>query len=183
MTKSLPKKKKKELDSAFKSSKNKKEANRIQVVRLLSKGYSHQEVTQITGMSEGSIKKLVEQYGKKGITGLRLKPKPPNHSRLTIKQKNKIKQIIHEKETPSEAGLKVTEDQNHWSMPTLKLLIKRKFKITYKSKETYRKLFDYCDFSYKKVEFEDERRSDQAADDFKERFRMKLKRGAMSMSW
>lgn len=183
MIKSLPKEEKKELDSAFRSSKNKKEANRIQVVRLLSKGYSHKDVTQITGMSEGSIRKIVGVYNKKGIKGLLLKPHPRNNSKLTIKQKEKIKQILHEKETPSQVGIKVPEDEDFWSISTLRLLVRKKFRVKYKSKRSYQRLFKYCGLTYQKVEFEDERRSSEKAEDFKKRFQMKLKKGAISMWW
>jgi transposase len=183
MIKSLPKEEKKELDSAFKSSKNKKEANRIQIVRLLSKGYSHGEVTKITGMSEGSIRKMVELYNRKGIQGLRLKEHPRNNSRLTIRQKDKIKKILHQKEIPSEAGIKVPEDEDFWSTATLRSLVKKKFRVEYKTKRSYQRLFKYCGLTYQKVEFEDERRSNEEGEDFKKRFQMKLKKGAISMWW
>ena len=181
--KNLPEEAKEELDSAFRASKSVKEQKRIQIIRLLGKGYKHKAVSEITGRSEAEIRKLVSIYNRDGIQGLFLKPHPRNNSRLTIKQKDKIKEILTVNEYPSEAGLKVCEDEDFWSLRTLKQLVKKLYRVDYRCKSTYQRLFKYCGYSYQKVEFQDERRSDQEADGFKKRFDMKLKKGAMSMWW
>lgn len=179
----MPEEDKKALDSAFKSSKNTKERSRIQVIRLLSKGFTHKEVRRVTLKSGRTIEDLVTQYNQHGINGLHLAPHPKNNSKLTTKQKDRIKEILATTASPSEVGIKVDEEYDFWSIPTLRLLVKKLFRVEYKSKESYRKLFNYGGYSYKKVEFEDERRSSEKAEDFQKRFQMKLKRGAMSMWW
>lgn len=181
--KHLPLEARKELDSAFRSSKNQKEANRIQVIRLLAKGYTHHQVQEITGKSPVTIETLVTVYRKHGINGLRLKPHPRNNSLLTIHQKNTIKQILATKETPSKAGISVAEDEDYWSLGSLKKLVQKTFHVTYKHKDSYRRLLQYCGYSYQRVEFEDKRRTNEKADDFKKRASIKLKKGTMSMWW
>lgn len=183
MIKKLPEEAKKELDLAFKASKNSKETNRIQVLRLLSKGLSHKQVSEITDKSEPSIQALVKIYNQQGLTGLRLKSHPRNNSKLSIKQKEKIKEILNKYETPKEAGVKVFDEDNFWSIQTVKALVKKMFSIEYKNKDSYRKLLKYCGYTYQRVEFEDARKSNQSAEDFKHDFKIKLKKGVMRMSW
>lgn len=183
MIKNLPEKDKKELDSAFKFCKSAKEQSRIQVIRLLSKGYSHKEVSQILGVSDAQIRKLVTIYFKKGITGLRLKPSPKNRAKLRDKQKQEVKKILDKYEKPSEAGIKVAEDKDYWSLETLRQLVKQRFKVEYKDQSSYRRLFHYCNYSYQRVEFQDRRRKSKKGKEFKKSFRIKLKKGAISMSW
>lgn len=181
--KNLPQDAKEELDSAFKRSKQYKERNRIQTVNLLSKGYSYKQVSEITGLKPATITILVYKYNKEGIEGLKLKPHPRNNSRLSTKQKDKIRQVLEDFDSPSRAGLKVLEEEDYWSTTTLKQLVKQKYHREYKTEESYRKLLKYCGYSYQKVEFEDERKSDEEGVVFKKRFKGKLKKGDFSMWW
>lgn len=181
--KHLPLEERAALDTAFRSSKNQKEANRIQVIRLLAKGYSHAQVSEITGKSPVTIEVLVTTYGKQGVKGLQLKPHPRNNAVLTIKQKERIKQILATHETPSHAGMKVSPDEDYWSLRSVKQLVTERFHVEYKHQDSYRRLLRYCGYSYQRVEFEDERRSNEKAEDFKKRATIKLKKGTMSMSW
>lgn len=181
--KHLPKEEEAALDSAYSSSKSAKEQTRIQSIRLLAKGYSHRDVTQITQLSEGSLKKLIEAYRHYGIDGLRLKPHPKNNATLTDAQKQHIKTTLQTKEKPSDVGVKVTPDEDYWSILTLRSLVKQQFGVEYKQKDSYRRLLKYCGYSYQRVEFEDERRSNEKAEDFKKRATIKLKKGTMSIWW
>lgn len=181
--KNLPKDAKEELDSAFKASKHYKERNRIQAVTLLSKRYRHKQVSEITGLKPATITILVSKYNKEGIEGLKLKPHPRNNSRLTIQQKDTIKDILNNYDSPSKSGLKVLEEEDYWSVTTIKLLVKKKYHIEYKSLESYQRLLKYSGYSYQKVEFEDERKSNEQTVDFKKRFKGKLKKGDFSMWW
>lgn len=183
MIKQLPEEKKKELDLAFKLSKNKKEVNRIQAVRLLSKGRTHKDVCEITGYTDIQIQKLVTLYNKNDIKGLELKPHPRNNSKLSLKQKEEIKAILKEFETPTLAGIKVSIDNNFWSVDTIKLLIRGKFHTEYKHTSSYVRILRYCGYSYQKVEFEDTRKSNEQAQDFKKRFESRLKKGGRFSMW
>ena len=146
--KKLPQKDRKALDLAYRSSKDPKVQRRIQVIRLLSKRYSHRSVSDITGYGDAHIRNLVTQYNKQGIKGLEIRPITAKRQYLNQARKEKIKEILQNKHIPSEAGLKVREDQNYWSIETLKQLIKEKYKVTYKSKTSYREIMKYCGMSY-----------------------------------
>jgi len=181
--KNLPREKKEELDRALKKSKHYKERDRIQTVTLLSKGYSHKQVSEITKLKPVTITILVSKYNKKGIEGLLLKPHPKNNSKLTIRQKEEIKEILKNNKTPEEYGIKIIEEENYWSTITIRQLVKKLYQIEYKSQESYRGLLKYSGYSYQKVEFEDERKSNEQTIDFKKRFKGKLKKGGFSMWW
>jgi len=75
------------------------------------------------------------------------------------------------------------EEEDYWSITTLKQLVKQKYHIEYKTEESYRNLLKYCGYSYQKVEFEDERKSNEEGVTFKKRFKGKLKKGGFSMWW
>lgn len=181
--KNLPKEDLQKLDLVFKSSKNQKQASRIQVVRLAAKGFSHEKIQDITGKKEPTIQTLITKYQKKGLAGLLLKPHPRNHSLLTPSQKQIVKNILDTKDKPSAAEVTVKDDLDFWSLETLKLLVKKLFNKEYKRDNSYRRLFKYCAFTYQRVEFQDARRSNEKGDDFKKRFEKKLKKGVLSMSW
>lgn len=183
MTKKLPKIARDELNAAYKECKSTKEQRRIQVLRLLSRGYSHKQVSEIVGISRDQIRELVTKYNKKGIDGLRLKPHPKNNARLSDLQKDRIKKTIHKYDLPSQAGVKVNPDSDYWSLNTLRLLVKQKYQVEYKCRDTYRKLAHRIGLSWQRVEFEDERKSDERVEDFKKRMQIKLKKGGMSMWW
>jgi transposase len=183
VTKKLPTSKREELDVAYKGCKSAKEQRRIQVVRLLSHGHTHKEVSQIVGFSLDQIKELVTKYNRKGIAGLRLKPHPKNRSFLSDLQKTRIKQLVHKHETPSKAEVRVAQDLDYWSLETLRLLVKQKYHVEYKSRDAYRKLAHRIGMSWQRVEFEDERRSNEKVEEFKKRMQIKLKKGGMSMWW
>jgi len=138
-----------ELDSASKASKNVKERNRIQVIRLLTKGFSHLQVSEITQLKQPTITDLVTRYNKSGINALKLKPVPKNNHKLTDSQKDEIKDILKDKDnTPELLGL--GKGLRFWSVPLLKLLIRNKFGMVYKSDRSYHKLLEYCGFSFHK---------------------------------
>ncbi len=147
--KNLPEDKLKELDSAFKKSKNTKERNRIQVIRLLAKGYSHSQVTEITELKPPTITELVGKYNKRGITALLLAKHPKNNTKLSTEQKEEIKELLSDDtKTPSSLGL--GEDLRFWSTPLLKIWVRNKYNIEFKSERSYHRLFQYCGFSFHK---------------------------------
>lgn len=184
MIKSLPQKDKEAIEAAFKASKNVKEKERLLILKLLSQGYTHQEVRRITGRGEDGIRKAVARYlSKDGLVALKPATHPRNHSLLTLSQKDKIKEILNKHLKPSLAGVKVAPDNDFWNVEALALLVKKEFNVRYACPESYQKLFKYCGYSYQRVEFTDRRRNEKERKHFKERARIKLKKGVLSMSW
>jgi len=54
----LPPQKQEEIEKVFKSSKSAKEQNRIQTIRLLTKGFTYKQVQIATGLSARTVQEL-----------------------------------------------------------------------------------------------------------------------------
>jgi len=68
MLKSLPESKKEAIEAAFKASKDMREKERLQIIRLLTKGYSYQEVAGISGKSEPTIELIVKTFNQYDVS-------------------------------------------------------------------------------------------------------------------
>jgi transposase len=152
---------------------------RIQGVLLRKQGYARTQISQITGKSIEALEQWLRAYHKGGITALRAHVRETSpRAMLTPKQKEALKVIVGTKK-PCEVGL--VED--FWDKETLKKYIQMHYGVTYKSPESYRKLLHYCGLSYQKVEFIDKRQDQAKVDEFKKRFKAKIKGGSIVMSW
>lgn len=170
----------KELEKAMSSAAlSKQEYIRVQAVLLKHRGYHRKEIALIVGKSFNALEEWITNYNKKGLDGLLTKaPKTPNSAKLTYSQKDKIKEIIN-KHKPKDYGL----IKDFWDIPTLKRLVESEFGVEYKGMSSYRRLFDYCGFSYQKVQFVDKRQNKEELDSFKKKYRMRSKTGTITMSW
>lgn len=170
----------KELEEALSSSSlSKQEYLRVQAVLLKHRGYKRKEIALIVGKSFNALEEWITKYNKQGLDGLRTRhPKNPNSARLTYAQKDKIKEIIN-KFKPKDYGFL----RDFWDIPTLKRLVQSEFGVEYKGISSYRRLFDYCGFSYQKVQFVDKRQNKEELDTFKKKYRMRSKTGTITMSW
>lgn len=169
----------KALKEALKSKLTKNEYIRVQAVLLREKGYSHEQVIDITGKSHDAIKEWITNFNQKGLLGLKDQPvTKPRNFKLTTEQKEQIKAILNSQK-PTDLGLA----GEFWSPQALKQLIQQKFGVTYQSKESLRKLFQFCGFSYQKVTFQDSRKDEQRTNHEKLRLEKKLKKGVLRMYW
>jgi len=162
---------------------------RIQAIFLKLKGYSHKEIAKIVLKSTDALEKWITKFNQQGIRGLMNKPlsKPRNY-KLSWEQKNKIKKII-EKNIPEEIGL----SGEFWSPHNLKQLIKKQFRVIYRTRKAYTELLKYCGLSYQKVEYRDSRedqeykpvcvRTRTGRKHMKLRLKKKLKKGVLKMYW
>ena len=168
------------LENALKTEKlSKNEYIRIQAVLLRKRGYSHQEIMEITGKSKDAIKDWITKFNQIGLDGLKDQPitKPRNY-KLTKGQKDKIKDILHNKQ-PQDFGF----SGDFWDINNLKQLIKQEFNVVYQSPTSYQDLFEFCGFSYQKVKFQDSRRDEAKIEGEQLRLEKKLKKGILRMYW
>jgi len=152
---------------------------RIQGVYLKKQGYSLNEIEIITGKSFRTVQTWITAYNQKGIDALKTKErKSPTNFVLTGKQKDKIKKIITEHK-PQDKGL----SGDFWSVSALRELVKKKFGVEYKSGKSYQNLLRYCGLTYQKAEYIDKRKDKSLSKPFKQKFKRRLKKGAISISW
>lgn len=170
----------KELTRALRDpSLTKAEYIRVHAVLLKKKGYTLNQVIDITGHPLVTIQTWITAYHQGGLAGLRTKPREtPPTAKLTKEQKTHIKELI--------TGHKPTDygySDDFWSAPMMKKLVKDQYGIEFKTARSYQKLLKACGFSYQKAEYIDHRKDETDPKKFKVRLRKRLKKGAFSMSW
>src|SRR5579862_8245716 len=92
------------LEYAYRKAKKVREKQRYHALWLLTKGYKRAQVQEILGISKQALGDWVTTYHKVGLEGLADKPQPGNHHKLTLKQKQTIKELITTN-TPEELSL------------------------------------------------------------------------------
>ena len=155
------------LEKAFKKARNGREKIRFQALKLLTQGYTREESAKITGASIHTLGRWVTNYNKNGLLGLTEKPQPGNHHKLTKQDKLKIKKLLHNN-APDQLGY----EGKFWNIKLLRRLIKDKFGLEYKSKESYRKLLHFAGFSFHKPKGVNKKRNGHMV----KRFEDKLKK-------
>lgn len=155
------------LEYACKKEKNVRKKQRLQAIRLLTKGYKRAEVQEIFGISKQALGDWVTRYNKDGLEGLEDKPQPGNHHKLTLKQKQTIRRLITTK-TPEELEL----EGRFWNPQQLARLVNKKFHVLYRSMDSYYRLFAFCGFTYHKPDRVNKRQTVSS----KKAFEAKLKK-------
>jgi transposase len=164
--KNLPREQVEFLENAYKKARKVREQKRLQALRLLAKGYKRKEVQEIIGISKQALGDWVTKYHKNGLARLRDKPQPGNHHKLTIQQKQTIKELVTTK-TPQELGYR----GRFWSKESLQRLVKDKFSVTYRSMDSYYRLFALCGFTSHKPDKVNKWQSVSSKKEFEERLK------------
>jgi transposase len=136
-----------ELFRAYKKTKDHREKTRLHALWLLSQGRKQIDIAALLGISRDSVRHWKKAYDKHGIAGIESKPQPGNNRSLTSIQKDAIKEVLKNK-TPEDMKYR----GRFWTVPLLKKLVRDMHGISYKSTNSYRRLFEYCGFSFHKPE-------------------------------
>lgn len=152
---------------------------RVHAVLLKKKGYTLNQIIDITGHPLVTVQTWITAYNQRGIVGLRTKQRETSGAaKLTPKQKTHIKTLI--------TGHKPTDygySDDFWSVPMVKKLVKDQYQVEFETIRSYQKLLRFCGFSYQKAEYIDHRKDETDPKEFKVRLRKRLKKGVFSMSW
>lgn len=170
--KNLPRSEAVVLEAAFKTTKNSREKLRFQALWLLTQRYSRAQAARIVAKSQRVIGNWVTAFNRYGLDGLKNKPSPKNHRLLTDKHKDQIKRFITAK-TPTDLGY----PGSFWGVNSLKLLVKDKLGVIYRSPESYRQLLIRSGFSYHQPETQNHRKQPHLV----KRFEDKLKKDSSGM--
>jgi len=163
------------LKEFFKKTKNLKAKTRCNGVLLRTKGYSLEEIADILGKTDTTIRNWTQIFKKHGVKGFVPKPQPGNHRILNRKQKDEIKTVIKKKK-PYQLGIKSRlKLSKFWNIPTLKDFVKNHFSVEYQSDRSYHRLFHYCGFSFHKPMGKDKRQDKTKVLKFENKLKKKLK--------
>lgn len=124
---------------------DKKFAGRCHALLLTQRGYLLKEIADILECGIASVKNWVAAYKKKKIEGLRTKPQPGNHRKLSQKEIEEVKKKL--RQSPVRNGI---GNNLFWTASLLKRLVKKSFGVVYRSKWSYQLLFYKCGFSFQR---------------------------------
>lgn len=171
MMKNLPGEQVVLLEKTFKEAKKRREYIRIQALILLTQGYKRAEVAKIVRISIYALNGWITKFRKKGIEGLLDAPQPGNHRKLTIEQKNQLKQLLTT-QTPEQLNL----EGKFWTPVLLSQLIKAKYQISYQH-EACRRLLHQSGLSFHKPKKVNQRQSEHMRIRFEETLKKDSKTG------
>lgn len=127
-------------------------AMRYQAVRLYGIGYAVKMVQEICGCSQPSLMEWNRKYHQIGVAGLLDQRQGGNRARLREEELERLQQKLHQYQ-PYQlfSQAEYTGDGRFWCVKTLACLVQQEFSVTYKTANSYRALFEKCDFSYQRT--------------------------------
>lgn len=164
--------------SHYRKSKSALISGRAHVILLFDQGLSSYQISLVLFKSE----KTIREYGKKFILE-RISSIFPhydhnqNAAKLTYEQKQEIKEVLSK--PPSEYSL----PEAFWAIKPLKSYIHAMFGIEYKSEESYRLLFNLCNFSFHLPEKFDIKRDEKAIKKRIRQIRKEIKPYLIDLNW
>jgi transposase len=116
---------------------------RLYAVYQIKNGRGAKELEELYAVSHKSICNWVHRYNRYGLEGLSDKPRSGRPSRLSEKQRAKLRKVISE--SPEKAGY----SSGVWSGPMVVDYIQKTFGVTYKKAQIYN-LMRGMGFSYQR---------------------------------
>ena len=119
-----------ELQTLYRTEKNAKLAQRIHGIYLANKGLTCPEIMDITGAARRTVQQWVHRYNKRGIAGLRDKPRPGTPPKLPRKKELKFQRRI-------EAGPTNADGVSVLNGPAIRRILEREFGVLYSRQGLY----------------------------------------------
>jgi transposase len=143
----------KELQSAYRQTKDAATRTRYQAVMLYSQSYPVAEICQITGCHRNSLMEWCRKYRQHGVAGLTDHRGGAHRSKLSTEQVEALHDKL-ETYTPRDVlGPKThTASGQHWTVEDLARAIKGWYGIVWNSRSSYHRLLARCGFTYQRTE-------------------------------
>lgn len=155
---------KKELRMFIKTTKDLHGRDRARAILKRMEGSSREEIGRFLEVNRDTVSNWITWYRKYGLEGIKSKWKGGNRHSLTYEQKEAVKQIVKTK-TPKEVGI----SGMFWDIGVLKRYVKETYRVEYRSRRSYHRLFAFIGFTYHKPVKVDRKRSEEAVKKFEER--------------
>jgi transposase len=131
------------------------ELKRLQAVRLYGSGMSVEQIMDISGCAESSIRAWAQGYKREGIGALRVHydRSAQNASKLTAAQRADLHQRLHQYRPDQVLSpeLRISQGQL-WTVYDLQVAVERWYGVVYDDQGSYRGLLHDCGFSYQRAE-------------------------------
>lgn len=173
----LKDKERQELLRVKKQSKSSIVRDRAHAVLLRAKGKRVKDIADVVFRGNTFVKESIKRYVEGGIEKIKEHQKGGNSRKLTEGQKEELKKLL-EKE-PKEYGFR----QNFWSIELLEEFVESRYKIRFKSKQSYYELFKYCGYSFKRAGKKDIRQDPIKVEEFKNGVKKTYESTKIRLSW
>lgn len=152
--------------------------DRTQAILAINNGVDIKNIAKVLSRSDKFVKNAFYLYKKGKLKDIQYKG---NNKNLSSEQKDEIIKIIQE-QTPKElADFKFKEQ--FWETDILKILIKKKYNIEYKTDKSYYDLFKAAGFSFKSPKPRDFRQDPEKMKEFKGALKKSSTTTKIRMSW
>jgi len=143
----------KDLERAYRESRDGATRTRYQAVRLYSQNYGVAEICQITGCNRTSLLEWWRKYRARGVEGLIDHRGGAVRSKLSQEQVQDIGQKLREYRPRDVLGQSThSSSGQHWTIEDLVMAVEHWYGVRWKSRVSYHSLFITCEFSYQRTE-------------------------------
>ncbi len=131
------------------------EMKRLQAVRLYGSGRGVVDSMDVTGCTESSLRRWVQQYREQGLSGLRTdySARAQNSRKLSEAQCADVQQRLHHYRPDQilAPDMRIEAGQ-FWTVSDLAIAVEQWYGVVYQDRGSYRNLLHRCGFSYQKAE-------------------------------
>lgn len=131
------------------------ELRRLQAVRLYGDGLPVEQIMDIVGCAESSIRAWVEDYKRGGMAALSLHydHNAQNASKLTAVQRADLHERLHQYAPDQVLPETVRVSQGRfWTVSDLQIVVEQWYGVVYEDQGSYRHLLHESGFSYQRTE-------------------------------
>lgn len=141
-----------ELLLAYEQTSNVHEQKNLQVVRLYGDDWDMSAITTASGYSRASVLRAVKRYQEGGVSGLAWRVKGGNRARLSVGQRARIRQTLHEYRPDQ---LLAPDERQHslpfWTVSDLRVWVGQQYGVVWASSTSYRLLLHECGLCRQRV--------------------------------
>jgi transposase len=131
------------------------ELKRLQAVRLYGSGMPIEQIMNLIGCAESSIRAWAQAYKRAGIAALQLHydGSAQNASKLSEAQRADLHQRLHDYRPDQVLSpeRRISRGQ-FWTVSDLQLVVEQWYGVVYEDPGSYRHLLHRCGFSYQRAE-------------------------------
>jgi len=143
----------KELQGAYRDSRDGGERTRYQAVRLYGQQYAVEEICQITGCNRTSLMEWCRKYRQQGAAGLADHRGGPVRAKLSSSQVQDVAEKLRVYRPRDVLGPHThTTTGEHWTITDLASALERWYGVSWHSRVSYHSLLLRCGFSYQRTE-------------------------------
>lgn len=131
------------------------ELKRLQAVRLYGSGMAAEQIENMIGCAESSVRMWVQAYKREGLAALQAHYErgARNASKLSRAQRADLQQRWHQYRPDQvlSASLRMSQGE-FWTVSDLQRVIEKGYGVVYDDHRSYRHLLHYGGFSYQRAE-------------------------------